>query len=291
MRNFYVSLCVAGIATIFGSSSCNVINPEEVVPTYVHIDSFSFSGNTAATGTNSHKVTAVYVYFNNAPVGVFDLPVTFPVIATEPGTLTVVPGIDFNGLTAYQPIYPFFEGDTMHLIPLPGGTLTHTPVTRYSAGALLRFHEDFEDGAGSDNDFKYLSGDSTNIVNIAAPGEVFEGSGSGLIRLVPGKDSVTLICRSGRLIPPNKAAYIELNYRGNMPVLIGMNTELFDGSPYSEYLIGLKPREEWGKIYIGISDFVNNYQGTEYRILLRTQKPADVTDGFLYLDNVKVVSF
>jgi hypothetical protein len=289
MRNFYAFLCI-GIAGIIGSSSCNLINPDEVVPTYVHIDSFSFSGNPVVTGSNSHRITSVYVYFNNSPVGVFDLPVTFPVMATAPGTLTVLPATDFSGLSGFQAIYPFYLGDTLNLAPAPGETINYAPATEYLKSTVIRLNEEFEQGQGSDNAFMKLTGDTT-IVNTIASSEVFEGGGSGLIRLTSGRDSATVITRKGRFIPIGKQAYIELNYRSNMPFWVGMNVDRTDGFSATEYLIGLKPREEWGKIYIGLSDFMGNNQGPEYRILLHAERPQEVSDGFLYLDNLKVVSF
>lgn len=289
MRLFYVFFCIAGIAAIFGSSSCNLINPAEPVPTYVHIDSFSFSGDPSVTGSNSHKITNVYVYFNNAPVGVFDLPVTFPVIANAPGTLTVLPGIYFDGLTGYISIYQLYQGKEMHLDPQPGGQVNFTPATQYHSTVTLQSNEEFE-GPGADNSFMKLSGD-TGIHNTYTSSEVFEGTGSGLIRLMPGKDSATQISRLGRALSTGKSNYLELDYKGNMPLVIGMSVTLNSGAAYSAYFIGLKPRDEWGKIYIGLDEFIGIYQGYDYRIMLHTTKPAGVSDGFLYLDNVKVVSF
>jgi hypothetical protein len=241
-------------------------------------------------GSSSHKVTNVYVYFNNAPVGVFDLPVTFPVMATGPGTLTVLPGIDFDGLRGYQVNYPLYSGDTLAMVPQPGATINYTPVTGYHSQVELRISDDFDQGAGPFNTFKKLSGDA-ELVNTRASGDVFEGNGSGVIHLGPGKDSATVISSSGKFIPAGKASYIELDYRGNMPLQVGMVANLIDGSTKAEYFIGLRPRQDWGKIYIGIREFVSTWQGPEYRILLRAQKPPGVTDGYVYIDNIKVVNF
>jgi len=290
MRHFYAFLCIAGIAAIFGSSSCNVINPAEVVPTYVHIDSFSFKGDPARTGSASHKITSVFAYFNNAPVGVFDLPVTFPVIATAPGTLLVIPGVDFDGLTGYQATYPHYIGHEMPMTPSPGNTIDYTPATEYSTGARLLSNEEFEQGWNNDNSFVRLFGDA-DLINTTTASEVFEGGGSGLIRLGAGQDSTSVISRTGISIPANKSSFIELNYKGNMSLLVGMQVRLIDGSLFEANIIGLKPRTEWGKIYIGADEFVGAYQGTNYKMIIRTLKPEGLSDGFLYLDNIKVLSF
>ena len=289
MRHFYVFVCIAGIAAIFGSSSCNLINPAEPVPTYVHIDSFSFTGDPTITGSNSHKITNVYVYFNNAPVGIFDLPATFPVIANAPGTLTVLPGIYFDGLSGYVSIYQLYKGVELHLDPKPGGQVNFTPGTQYHPTVLMQSNEEFE-GPGIDNSFMKLSGD-TGIYNDSTPSEVFEGKGSGLIRLMPGQDSATQISRVARALSTGKSNYLELDYKGNVPLVVGMSCILNSGAGYSTYFIGLKPRSEWGKIYIGLDEFISLHQGYDYRIMLHANKPEGVSDGFLYLDNVKVISF
>lgn len=286
MRKFYKFFFIAGIVSIISFCGCNIINPSEVVPTYVHIDSFSFAGN-PNYGTSSHKITNVHVYFNNAPVGIFDLPVTFPVLATSAGTLLVLPGIDFAGLSGYEITYPFYDGDTMNLTPAPGVTLNFAPETRYSSSAKLPlFLENFDEPTTS---FKKLSGDTT--LGRVTGSEAFEGGGSGFINLSAGKDSVTIIQNQPIAIPINQESYLEINYKSNIPLQIGMNAVLSTGDSYSEYLIGLKDRSEWGKIYIGLRDFVSGHQGTEYRVLLRAQKFGGVTDAKVYIDNVKVISF
>ncbi len=288
MRHFYVFFCIAGIAALLGGSSCNIINPSEPVPTYVRIDSFGFTGNPAVTGSNSHKITNVYVYFNNAPVGIFDLPATFPVIAKEKGTLTVLPGIYYDGLSGYISIYELYQGKQMELDPQPGGQVSFNPVTSYNPGVLLQSNDEFE-GPGVDNSFVKLSGD-TSIHNVFNS-EVFEGNGSGLIYLRPGKDSATQISRVGRALATGKQNFLELDFKGNMPLVIGVSTTLNTGGGYSAYFIGLKPRSEWGKVYIGLDEFIGVHQGYDYKIMLHTEKPAGQTDGYVYVDNVKVISF
>lgn len=267
-----------------------MINPSEVVPTYVHIDSFTFKGDPARTGSASHKITSVFAYFKNAPVGIFDLPVTFPVIATEPGDLLVIPAVDFDGLTGYQATYPHYIGHEMTLTPSPGNTVNYAPATEYSTGSVLRSKEDFELGVGVDNAFVRLAGDA-DLVTTSTPAEVFEGSGSGVIHLGPGKDSAAVISRSGIAISANKSSFIELNYKGTMPLVVALQAMYADGSVFEANIIGLKARSEWGKIYIGTDEFVGANQGVDYKMVIRTLKPAGQSDGYLYLDNIKVLSF
>src|ERR1700761_424190 len=76
------------IVSVFSISGCNVINPKEAVPTYIHVDSFRFTpANYELQGASTHDIRTVFAFYNNNPIGVFDLPATFPVIATGTGKL------------------------------------------------------------------------------------------------------------------------------------------------------------------------------------------------------------
>src|SRR5947208_2212519 len=115
---------------------CNVINPHEPTPTYVHIDSFHFVANPTYVGTTiSHKITTVWAYYNNNPIGEFDLPCTIPVVTNgETGTLELAPGILINGLNSSLTAYPFYTLDTFRLPTMPGKIVNHTPVTEFDKG-------------------------------------------------------------------------------------------------------------------------------------------------------------
>ncbi len=287
MKKIYVFLFAT--FAMLAAGSCNIINPSEVVPTYVRIDSFVFQ-NDVVRGSASHKVTNVWVYFNGSPVGNFDLPAQFPVIATEAGTLTVIPGIDFDGLSGYPLIYPLYRSDTLHLVPAPGAVIPFGAKTGYNAASILKFEERFDNGQGRNNSFIRTSGDTT-IFNTNDPGVALEGGGAGIMRLAPGFDSAVVL--SGPVLPiiAGSDAYIELDYRGTCNLRVGMYSKLNAGGEYTEQIIGLKPKDNWGKIYVSITSWISAHQGSEYRVLLRADKLAGQQEGYVLVDNVKVVSF
>jgi hypothetical protein len=291
MRTIYAFLIAAFLFPAF--PACDVINPSEPVPTYVRIDSFSFSGVAATTGSNSHKITHVWAYFNNNPVGNFDLPAQFPVIANEPGTLLVLAGIDYDGLRGFGVAYPLYLPDTMTLTPQPGKVISLTPKTGYNEKARLSFHENFDAGAGRRNAFQPFSPDSTYLLNVIQPDtNVFEGGGSGLIELSGEADSTLVLSLPTAAITPGADAYIELNYKGDMSMRVGMYSVInTTGVPYWEELIGLKPQDQWTKIYIGIREFILANRGNEYRVVLRAYRARGQSNGRLYIDNLKVVNF
>ena len=102
---------------------CNIINPVEPLPTYIHIDSFKFQPNPSLVGLNlptTHAISNVWVYYNDNPVGEFDLPCTIPIIATGSQQVQLFPGIIVNGLNSLTGIYPFYTADTFTLAAQPG---------------------------------------------------------------------------------------------------------------------------------------------------------------------------
>lgn len=282
MRLFYFSFLAAGLLLVFGG--CNIINPSEVVPTYVQIDSFRFSGR--QIGTSSHKITNVLVYFDNAPVGNFDLPIRFPVLATQTGKLTVIPGIDYDGLSVYPVNYPLYTADTFTLSPSPGAVIPFKPVTGYSINAASRLEEYFEQGAGLQNSFK-----DSALLNTTTAGEVFEGHGSGKFHLYPGKDSALVLSDTVSNIISGRDAYIEFDYKGTLILRVGMHSRnKSTGVAYQEQIIGFNPRTTWGKVYVGFKEFIQANPNSEYRVLLRVDKPAGESDGTTLIDNLKVIS-
>lgn len=284
MRKLYVYLVVGLIAGIAGLSGCNIINPEEPIPTYVHIEKFDFD-DTNPRGSSSRNITHVWAYVDNQPVGIFDLPVTFPVAITKNSVLTVLPGVDFQGLRGYPVTYPLYAGVDTTLAPRPGETVNWSPATYYLSGSQLLFNETFDQAVRLK--FAKRSGDTTLE---RTTNDVFEGGGSGLFVLGPGHDSVTVLSDSMQLTA-GRAAYIEVDMKGDMQLYVGMRSYRNDGIVFDEYLIRLESEQAWKKFYVGIREFVGANQGTKFQVLLGTRKKEGQSTGTLRIDNVKVVSF
>jgi hypothetical protein len=274
-------------AGIYGSG-CNTINPEEKTPTYIHIDTMNFV-NTSATkeGSTSQNITSAWVYFNNNPVGVFELPATVPVIADAPGQITISPGVAYSGL-GYASLYPFFTSDTLTLTPAPGKIMNTKPTIRYVDAAVFNFKEDFETG----NSFIKTNIDNTadtSLVRTNAPGTVFEGGGSGVIYVDANHPTSENISNDDFPIKTGQA-YIELNYKCNTSFQVGLQTSK-QGTIFYEYLGGLRAKDSWNKVYIGISEFTGTYQGATYRIMIKTGLDEGVSNGYVLIDNIKVISY
>jgi arginine repressor len=275
MRLFYfltfVSILVAG--------SCNFINPVEKTPTFIHIDSFQFTAN-PEMGSASHKITNIRISLDNEVIGVFDLPANIPILMDKPGVLGMTPGIDYSGLTDIQITYPFYTSDTITINPNPGKTQNITPTTGYYNDTTFnKLFEDFE----VTSSFGLITGDDS-IVRTQNPGEVFEGKYSGKITINASADKSELALLNFFGAPSQ--CFLELNYKGNVPIEIGMQTT--DGENLL-YYYGLNPSDNWKKVYIGLQDFIVQYPNKLYVLVIKTT-PKNATGGYVLLDNIKILS-
>lgn len=275
-----ITLSLSLLLAAFLWAGCEVINPEEPKPAFVHIDSFTFIKPPENLGTGLQKITSVWAYFNGKPLGAFDLPANIPVVTTTPGTLQLVPGITYSALNNYQEIYPFFLSDTATI--QPGSSTALSPVTTYISDALLTYWKFNFDVA---NEFSKLGGD-TGIERVTDPSLVLEGQGSGYIYLRSPQTT------SSNISAPFSAsgnAYLELNYKSTMPLVIGVGVADPDQGAVTKYLIGLNPSKEWNKAYVGLSTITGAYPGQNYYLILNSNLESG-SEGYVLVDNIKVIS-
>ena len=276
-------------------SGCNVINPVEPTPTYVHVDSFSYKDNpylSIQPYTRSHNITTVWVYYNNNLIGEYDLPATFPIITdgTNKGKLELFPGIIINGLNNSVDMYPFYQPDTSFtVVQNPGKSTTYKPVTQYYADTKIFHINNFD--AGTIMNFGLYAG-NINIFKINSPDSLlFEGGAVGSIYMSsPGDSSVDSTVRFA--IDSSVSAYIEFNYKSDVPFFVGMSSNLnstIGSAPY--YLAGISPSSTWQKFYLNITAFLAQYHGVNYNFCIKTSLPSTQTTGRLLIDNIQLVTF
>lgn len=271
-------------------SSCDIINPSEPTPTFVHIDSFSFSNpDPNTTGSGSHKITAVWVYLNNKALGVFDLPCTFPVLMDKKSFLSIAPGVTYGGLKDFQALYPFYMFDSMTIEPAPGETIDLKAKTKYYNGLSFPYIENFDIGNGFERADKNAVED-TSLVRTSATDKVFEGDGSGYIYM-DGVHPKTEIVNTTSFPIKTGNAFIELNYKCSVGFLVGLRGTLQDDVTVYKYFHGVNANGNWNKLYIDIEPYMGELQALKYQVLIRAELPEGQSDGYILLDNIKVVTF
>ncbi len=267
--------------------SCNIINPKEQVPTYIHIDSFKFNSYLPGV-TATHQITCISVYYNNSTIGFFDLPATIPILATGKGRLEISPGIAIDGLNNLSSVYPFYRIDTSSFTAQPGKIIYYTPQTGFYTDAKIHLISDFTGATG----FVRESG-TRDILTVKEDSLVFGTGGTGSVQLIaPGDSSIDYAIQTFA-IPSGNSSYIEFDYNSSVPLYVGLQANL--GSVVSStpfFLAGINPSlGKWKKFYLSVADFNGQYQGTSYTFYIKTVLPDGQPYGRLLIDNIQLVTF
>lgn len=284
---------------LLGTSTCDLINPEEEIPSYLWIAPFEVQTNVGTQGSASAKVTEVWVSVDDAFFGVYPLPAKIPILKTGNSKIKLEAGIKDNGITTTPEIYPFFQALEYNITLKANEIDSIRPKATYRSGIRFAFLENFENNS---HVFQTLvTGNESNRMSIANEG-AFEGSGSGLIQLSTQYPAVELATRNTYtgLLAKGTAVYLELNYKAEVPLLVGViayKAGNINAGGQILYAAGFNPSENWNKIYFNLSRVVADSKLDEYQIILKTEIPknADGTinrsNAKIWLDNVKLVHF
>ncbi|MFH0866835.1 MAG: hypothetical protein V1904_11620 [Bacteroidota bacterium] len=270
-------------------NSCDIINPEEPVPSYIHIDKFNLS-TTIEQGSNSSRISDAWVYVDDQLIGAFELPATMPVLFEGVHKVMVKPGIKVNGIAGTRAIYPFYTYYSLDIILIPDSVITVNPSITYNAETVFIWKEAFEDGGISIETTPF----SDTIIEKTLPNapEVFEGNYSGIIHL---DDNHTLF--EGRSINSfdlpggDTPVFLEMNYKTESEIYMG----LFANSSTQSDPVGiltLNKSSTWNKIYINLKNAINSStSATDFQVFFHIEKSSDVTNSVILLDNIKLVHF
>ena len=267
-------------------SSCNLINPQEQMPSYIQVDSVSVSAG-ISEGSSSSKITDLWLYSEIQVLGVFAVPSRIALLKSGINKLVFNPGILDNGIDESRAIYPFYYPDTITL-NLEAGKVTKlpTPVFHYRAEAVFKMIEDFETGNG----FTKFNGDTSIHPTVGIP-DVFEGNKSGEIILDSTHLNAELVTINQFAFPgAGSSVYVEMNYRSDADIEVGIIAIATTGNTI-DYRHTITARSSWNKIYLNFTDDIKNNPADHYQILIRVVKPDGVAVSKTLIDNFKIVSF
>lgn len=282
---------------VFCLSSCDWINPEEPIPSYLIVSdpTFSTEPNEGSAATN---ITEVWVFVDDEFMGAFPIPATIPILKEGSAELRVEAGIRVDGRSATPDIYPFYTPYQQNINLSAGSEITVQPAFRYRTETKFALIEDFERSTPIFRDIITGTAQSQMRISNAAP---FEGGGSGLIQLT-NTDAFVEIATAGRyqdLLENGNSVYLEMNYRSEVPVSFGILGYQQNSTEPSElvYRAGFNPSTEWNKIYFDLTPIIFGSQSDQFKIILQAALPLDENNTFsldsaqVFLDNIKLVHF
>ncbi len=282
-------------------NSCNIYNPTEPIPSYIHIDGISVSvtdPSASGQGTTSSKITDAWVYIDDQLVGCYEMPCTFPVLWDGTHTLKIRGGIKVNGIAANRSPYPFldFYSQTISLQRGIITTITNVKI-KYLPSAHFYWIEDFE-GTGRTIDTTNVSNVALNVISSPAT-NVFEGGHSAVAYLK--SNDLMFECRSNNRYPLTQGdAFLELNYKCNHELTISMaGYTVASGGTILNYqppqeVITLNPNTNWNKVYVYVTPAISQliYAGAsanQFQLYLMMQN-LNATDSIgLAIDNLKLI--
>jgi hypothetical protein len=273
-------------------SACSLFyTPDSGVPAYIHVPEFTLTTNYAEQGTASHNIRDVWVFIDGDVEGVYQLPVTFPILREGPQRLQLSAGILVNGIAATRAIYPFYSQYDTTLQLKRGRTDTIFPATQYNQQITFAWMEDFE-SQGFSLRTTNLSDTSFLLRSALGNDEVFEGVGAmgfAVDSRAPffAAETIQLFSFPGG---GGRAIFLELNYRNNQPFEVGLQFVEIDGQFIDLPIITLAPSgTNWRKQYINFTPYVQGRTGVRYRVIFRAAKSEEVAVGRVFVDNLKLI--
>ncbi len=270
-------------------------NPD--IPAYICVPEIAFiPGDTSFEGSSDHKFTHAWISVDGQIIGANNFPVILPSIILDTSStqrVRVFAGVDNNGISSSKGIYPFFDPYEVLLDLEQGKIDTIYPTFRYNPDVKFIQIEDFEDpGVVFGNNIDAFPDSYLQKQNI----EVFEGDYSGQIVLdtLNPECYVSTTFRYSDLQSPGIASpvYLEINYKTNVPVTVGLIAHRSFGSDEVFIKGGMNPIDGWNKIYFELTGDVFELNTNSYSVFLRSSLiGSGVTDAKIYLDNIKIVHF
>lgn len=283
-----IALTLLTVVLMVLVDSCDIINPEEPIPSYIHIDNFTLT-TTSEQGSNSSKISDAWVYVDDQLIGAYELPATLPVLFEGFHKVIVKPGIKVNGIAGTRAIYPFYTYYSSDITLFPDSVITVNPMITYNAETVFEWKEAFEDGGIS---IETTAFSDTTIDKTSDAQYVFEGNYSGIIHL---DNNHTLF--EGRSITSydlpggDTPVFLEMNYKTESEIYIG----LFANSSTQSDAVGilyLNKSDTWNKIYINLKNAINSsISATDFQVFFHIEKSSDETNPVILLDNIKLVHF
>ncbi len=283
-HKFFISFAVFSTVLF---SSCELYNPAEPTPAYIHIQNFTLTTN-ALQGSNSHKITDAWVYVDDQIIGCFELPVTFPVISEGSHKVKIVPGIKVNGIAANRAQYPFYTSFEQVVDFQVGKTITLSPNVTYKSSATFEFMCDFET-VGLTIDTTNYSDSALQILSLPDP-NVFEGSKSAIGYTDPTRFRFECATIDAFELPKGGSpVFLEFNYKCNFVLVVSVIAQ--GTSSIQQFpALYLNPTNGWNKAYVYLTPTVSGaFSADDYKIVWGMSNTIGQDSAAILLDNIKLI--
>ena len=267
-------------------SSCDLINPEETIPSFLKIDSISLSTNPSTEGNPVQNITDAWVYENEQLVGVYELPAVVPIMKNGDAQIRIRGGIKLNGQVGSR--VPFlFTNDLVSTIELfPDSQLHLNPTLTFRNDINFPWLEDFDQVGLSlaKTDFS-----EADVIRIEGA-EAYDGKS---LKMGLTAEQNIFECRTGQsfdLPGGGTPIFLEFTYRCNNSLVVGLFSRYPSGT-FQIPIIVLNPSEDWNHIYVNLTDVVSsNATFLDHKPFFGFLRDDDVEGEInVYVDNIRMI--
>lgn len=274
-------------ALIFGSSSCDLINPEEQIPSFLCVDSIAMNvGN--LQGTNTHDIVDAWVFDNEQLVGVYELPAVVPILSTGETNIRIRPGVKVNGQAASRSPLSFLEDFSGGVELFEDSVVCVNPTLSYRSNVATPWVEDFEISSQQTLTTTSLS---EQTIALVTGSEAIDGK-SALLSLNPNQ--FIFECKStGEFQLPSAGAEVilEFSYKCNHPFIVSVVSTNPGGSVQTP-VFQVNPSEDWNHIYISLTQVASTlFTGLHSPAFGFVRNTGYEDDINVYLDNIRLIHF
>lgn len=295
MKKHYKLVTFLSLFVLAALSSCELYNPAEPVPAYIHIQKIDLAiADTTSTpvtgqGTKSSKISDAWVYIDDQLIGCFELPATFPVQYEGSHKLRVRAGIKVDGIATNRSPYPFYNS-VDQTVDLQKGAITNVSVTTsYTSSSVFTFMSDFET-TGTTLDTTHASMVPLQILYSATPSpNIFEGNYSAYAKI----DNVNTFfeCETGSMVLPTHGTpiFLEFNYKCNYAFTVSVLAHgTVSDVPFPA--LHFNPSNDWNKAYLYLTPTVSGAStAINYKIRWGMVNNTHEDSVSLFLDNIKLI--
>ncbi len=287
--NYFNSWFLVLAIFLLALSSCELINPDEGIPSYIQIDTITLSTDYAAEGSASHKITDAWVYVDDELVGAYELPATIPVLKSGSHKITINAGIKMNGIAATRIPYPFYESYEVTTDLFPDSAISLEPNVNYYSSTTFAWKEDFESPGYT---LEITSISDTILNRVSGTADVFEGNSSGLFSML-NPPHILFECKTINeyaLPKGGTPVFLELNYKCNNTFRIGIFANEAGLSTQVPQTILINKSENWNKIYVNLTNEVSLFvNAINYNIYFGVIPDEGNPEPIVYVDNIKLI--
>lgn len=301
------------LLSVFFLLGCDPFDGQQEIPAYIKVEKFEVIENsilpfgTQNAGFRASNIQDVWVFVDGTFCGAYSLPCSIPLLYEGTHEIKLKPGIELNGIASTRNPYPFYTavekkvnlqpGKELSIDSLCGGTLQ----VQYGEWGIFPVWEDFE-GAGYHFQ-NALGQDSTlKVIKVEAIDTVLFGGHEGgnfvgAMYVNSTHKDYKMIIADSVVCTNYNGIVLELDYWCNTPFEIGICGKVSEGAAF-RYVPAMvikgnsaTAKRGWNKLYVVLGKVWEQLGHTKkFKIYFRPFLD-NTSQGWVYLDNIKVVHY